>query len=132
MLARYTREQSSPISLDQYFEVCEQLGIEPDPQKMPLTESDFPAEVQVAFFMFNLLSDVWEGMSGTYMGKDWSHCQQLFDIYEVEDKKTTLYFMKLYERTLMNQRAEDAEQRRKQEERKAKSGGKQYTHNVSG
>lgn len=99
---------------------------------MPLTESDFPAEVQVAFFMFNLLSDVWEGMSGSYMGKDWSHCAQLFNIYEVDDQKTTIYFMKLYERILMNHRAEESEKRRKQEERKAKSGGKNYTHNVSG
>ena len=39
---------------------------------MPLSQSEFPIEVQVAFFVFDLLSDVWEGMSGTYMGKDWS------------------------------------------------------------
>ena len=126
------KEQSSPVSIDQYLEICEQLGQEPDPQKMPLTESDFPAEVQVAFFMFSLLSDVWEGMSGSYMGKDWSHCQQLFDIYEVEDKKTTIYFMKVYERILMNHRSEEADKKRKAEERKAKSGGKNYTHNVQG
>ena len=128
------KEQSSPISVDQYLEICEQLGQEPDPQKMPLTESDFPAEVQVAFFMFNLLSDNWEGMSGSYMGKDWSHCSQLFQIYGIEDQKTTIYLMKLYERILMNYRAEEAEKRRKQQERKAKSGGsrKKYTHNVTG
>ena len=132
MLARYIREQSSPISVDKYLEICEQLGEEPDPQKMPLTELDFPAEVQVAFFMFNLLSDVWEGMSGTYMGKDWSQCSQLFKVYEVEDPKITIYFMKLYERILMNHRAEEAERKRKAEERKAKSGGKNYTHNISG
>jgi hypothetical protein len=118
--------------MDQYLEICEQLGTEPDPQKMPLTESSFPTEVQVAFFMFNLLSDVWEGMSGTYCGKDWSHCSQLFDIYNVEDPKTTLYFMKLYERILMNHRSEEADRKRKAEERKAKSGGKNYTHNVTG
>ena len=128
------KEQSSPIPVDQYLEICEQLGQEPDPQKMPLTESDFPAEVQVAFFMFNLLSDNWEGMSGSYMGKDWSHCSQLFQIYGIEDQKTTIYLMKLYERILMNYRAEEAEKRRKQQERKAKSGGsgKNYTHNVTG
>jgi hypothetical protein len=40
--------------------------------------------------------------------------------------------MKVYERILMNQRAEEANQRRKTEERKAISGGKNYTHNVSG
>ena len=126
------KEQSSPVSVDQYLEICEQLGQEPDPQKMPLTESDFPAEVQVAFFMFNLLSDVWDGMSGSYMGKEWSHCSQLFDIYSVDEPKTTLYFMKLYERILMNHRAEESDRKRKAEERKAKSGGKNFAHNVQG
>lgn len=126
------KEQTSPVSTDKYLEICEQLGTEPDPQKMPLTESDFPSEVQVAFFMFNLLSDVWEGMSGSYLGKDWSHCSQLFDIYSVDDPKTTMYFMKLYERILMNHRAEESDRKRKAEERKAKSGGKNFTHNVQG
>lgn len=99
---------------------------------MPLTEQSFPAEVQVAFFMFNLLSDVWEGMSGTYLGKDWSSCSLIFDIYEIENRKETLYFMKMYERTIMSYRAEQAERTRKEQERKAKSGGKEYTHNVKG
>ena len=89
---------------------------------MPLTYSDFPSEVQVAFFMFDLLSDVWEGMSGTYMGKDWSSASFLFQTYEIEDPRQTLYFMKLYEREVMAQRAEEADQRRKQEEQKAKRG----------
>lgn len=108
------------------------MGEEPDPQKMPLTESDFPDEVQVAFFMFNLLSDVWEGMSGSYMGKDWGGCSLLFDTYKVDNPREVLYFMKTYERILMNYRYEEAEKRRKAEERKAKSGGKNYTHNVKG
>ena len=112
--------------------MCEQLGEEPDPQKMPLTESDFPGEVQVAFFMFNLLSDVWEGMSGSYMGKDWSGCDLLFSTYAVEDRKQVLYFMKAYERILMNHRFEEAERKRKADERRSKSGGKNFTHNVKG
>ena len=100
---------------------------------MPLTQSDFPAEVQLAFFMFDLLSDVYEGMSGTYMGKDWSHCDQLFKIWEIDEPRITMYFMKLYERTVMNDRAEEAERIRKQDERKSKSGdGKNYTYNVRG
>jgi len=100
---------------------------------MPLTEQDFPVEVQVAFFMFNLLSDVWDGMSGSYRGKDWSSCGFIFDTYEIEDVKTSLYFMKMYERIILNYRAEQAERRRKEEERKAKSGGnKNFTHNVKG
>jgi hypothetical protein len=114
--------------------MCEQLGQEPDPAKMPLDSSDFPEEVQVAFFIFSLLSDNWDGMSGTYLGKDWTQCTQLFELYEVENKKETLFFMKLYENIIVSYKSEEAEKKRKAEERKAKSagGGKQYTHNVRG
>ena len=40
--------------------------------------------------------------------------------------------MKLYESELVMYRAEKAEQKRKADERKAKSGGKKYTHNIQG
>ena len=99
---------------------------------MPLTRSDFPSEVQVAFFMFDLLSDVFEGMSATYMGKDWSHCTQLFELWEVEDPKVVMYFMKMYENLLVGHRLEEAERKRKAEERKKQTAGKTFTHNVRG
>ena len=101
---------------------------------MPLELSDFPEEVQVAFFMFSLLPDHWEGMSGMYMGKYWDGIEYFFRVWEVEDTKTTLYLMKLYESKLVAFRAEQAERKREAEKRKAKSGGggKNYTHNVKG
>ena len=49
--------------------LCEQLGQEPDPEKMPLETSVFPHEVQVAFFIFELLPDKWDGMSGYYFAR---------------------------------------------------------------
>ena len=99
---------------------------------MPLNPSDFPEEVQVAFFMFSLLPEHWEGMSGTYMGKYWDGIEYFFKLYEVDDRKTILYIMKIYESKLVNYRAEQAEIKRTNEARKAKSGGKHYTHNVKG
>lgn len=109
------------------------MGKEPDPEEMPLDASDLPEEVQVAFFMFSMLSDVFEGMSGTYMGKDWSHAKHLFELYEVDNPKIVVYFMKMYERILMDYRAQEAEKKRKAEERKSKAGGgKNFTHNVRG
>ena len=112
--------------------LCEQLGEKPDPAKMPLEPSDFPEEVQVAFFMFSLLPDHWEGMSGTYMGKYWDGIDYFFKLYEVEKPKEILYFMKLYESEIVSYRAEKADQKRKADQRKTKSGGKNYTHNVKG
>jgi len=101
---------------------------------MPLETSDFPEEVQVAFFMYSFLSDRWDGMSGSYLGKDWTIIDYLFKLHYVDNKKEILYFMKLYESIIVNHRAEEADKKRKAEERKAKSagGGKNYTHNVRG
>jgi len=86
----------------------------------------------VAFFIFDLMTDNWEGSTGFYMGKNWSNIGFLFDTYGVEDRPTVVYFLKSYEILLVNQKAEDAERKRKIEERKAQRGGKNYTHNVQG
>ena len=100
---------------------------------MPLELSDFPGEVQVAFFMFSLLPDHWEGMSGTYMGKYWDGIDYFFKLYEVDNPRVILYIMKLYESIIVQDRAEKAERKRKQSEQKSKaSGGKTYTHNIKG
>ena len=99
---------------------------------MPLEPSDFPEEVQVAFFMFSLLPDHWEGMSGTYMGKYWDGIDYFFKLYKVDNPREILYIMKMYEGIIVSHRADKAEQKRKAEERKSNSGGKNYTHNVKG
>ena len=101
--------------------LCEQLGQEPDPSKMPLEASAFPQEVQVAFFMFDLLSDRWDGMSGMYLGKDWSSADFLFNLYDFDDRKDIIYFMKVYENLVIEERAEQADRKRKAAERRAKS-----------
>jgi len=101
---------------------------------MPLTTADFPAEVQVAFFMYSLLSDNWEGMSGTYMGKDWSIIETLFNIHDVQNREQVLLFMKMYESKIVSYRHKVAADKQKRESKKASSsgGGKEFTHNVQG
>ena len=99
---------------------------------MPLTLSDFPHEVQVAFFIFDFLPDNWEGMSGSYLGKLWDNIEYLFKVYKVSDPSTILYIMKLWEGIIISHRAKSAEKKRKAEERKSAGGGKNFTHNVKG
>ena len=99
---------------------------------MPLDLSELPEEVQVAFFMFGLLPDHYEGMSGTYMGKYWDGIEYYFKMYEIQEPKVILYLMKMYEGALVTYRADKAEQKRKADERKSKSGGKNYAHNIKG
>ena len=98
---------------------------------MPLEASAFPYEVQVAFFVLGLLPDRYEGMSGTYMGKDWSSATFIFEAYNIEDIQSVIFFAKTYETMLVNERAEEQKRKQKQAERRAKGGGSNTFH-VSG
>jgi|TARA_R110000803_G_scaffold208060_1_gene276466 hypothetical protein len=99
---------------------------------MPLETSDFPYEVQVAFFVFSFLEDRYEGMSGQYMGKTWNNLEFLLNLYEVQEPRTIIYIMKLWEVLLVNYRSEKAARKHKAEEKRSSGGGKQFTHKVQG
>jgi len=99
---------------------------------MPLDTSDFPYDVQVAFFIFGFLEDVWDGMSGTYLGKNWNNLEYLFKVFEVEEPRNILYIIKLWENIIVDYRSKKAEKKKKADERKSASGGKNFTHNVKG
>jgi hypothetical protein len=99
---------------------------------MPLETSDFPTEVQVAFFIYGFLEDSWEGMSGTYMGKRWGGLEYLFNLYQVQEPRTVIYIMKIWEGLVVSYRAEKSDQRRKADERRSAGGGKTFTHKVQG
>jgi hypothetical protein len=109
------------------------LGQIPDPDKMPLDASIFPEEVQAAFFVYSLMPDRWDGMSGMFLGKDWSSCEFICKIYKIENIKHIVYFAKLYENLQVSFKAEKTQERQKADERnhKAKS-GENFTHNVTG
>lgn len=129
LLVRFVKQS---LSAETYLKLCEQLGQEPDPEKMPLEASDFPEEVQVAFFMSSLLPDLYDTNAGVYLGKDWSSAAAILDIYEVQDKKTTVYLMKLYELVKIDHSVEKFNVEQEKSKRKAKSGDKKFTYNVSG
>lgn len=99
---------------------------------MPLDTADFPADVQVAFFIFGLMEDVWDGMSGSYMGKNWHNIPYFINLYEVDQPKELIYTLKMYESIIVEDRAKKAERKRKADDRKSAGGGKNYTHNVKG
>jgi len=121
-LIRRRIKQEGDISLEKYLAICEQLGRLPDPEKMPLTDADFPVEVQVAFFIYNYLSDRWDGASGAYMGKDWSSLSITFDMFDiVEDRSLTFQFMKIIEAVTIDTTNEKISQKRKASERAAKA-----------
>ena len=104
---------------DEYLVVCERLGKEPDENKMPIDDKDFPYEVQLAFFIHSLMPDRWDGMSGSYLGKDWSALGALYDIHDIEDKRTVTFFLKNVDILVTNQINKEVEKKQKQRERKS-------------
>lgn len=71
------------------------MGTEPDPEEIPPEMEDFPFEVQEAFDVYYRLPDMWDGMSGTYLGKDIGPLEMLFDLFNVSDRRTALDFISI-------------------------------------
>jgi len=107
--------------LDTYLDICEQKGIEPDPNEMPPTMGDYPLEVQVAFLLHDLLPDRWEGMSGSYLGKDYSSLSLLLETWEVQNKKDCIFWIKNIEARNADKINKEMERKRKARESKGKN-----------
>ena len=117
-LENYFDNSSAKMTREQYFMMCEQLGSEPITSEIPTDFSDFPFVVQQAIQIFSIIPSIWEGMSGTYMGKDYSILPYLFnEIYEVENKQLMMKFILMIENIVREQYA----QQQKARQRKAKT-----------
>ena len=80
----------------------------------------YPYEVQMAFFIYSLLQDNWDGMSGMYMGKYLAGLSTLLDIYEIEDRKTVVYFITAIDRERMTSINEEVKRKNEASKRKGK------------
>ncbi len=100
-----------------YLAVCDRLGKEPDPEKVPMEPQYYPYEVQIAMQIHSLLPDRWDGMSGYYMGKDWSSIDTHLKAHSVEDTVTSLFFIKALEANNMKVMNDNLEKDRKKQEK---------------
>ena len=82
--------KSQTKKFEEYLLVCERLGKEPNLAKIPMDKGNYPYEVQLAMSIHEVLPDRWDGMSGSYLGKDWSSVGTYLDAYETEDKPKIL------------------------------------------
>tara|TARA_Y100001937_G_scaffold12487_1_gene15881 strand:+ start:2392 stop:2685 length:294 start_codon:yes stop_codon:yes gene_type:complete len=96
------------------------MGVEPKEEDVPKDPSTFSLEAQQALIMLNVLPDKWEGMSGSWLGKEYAGLLDIMDLYQIEDKKQVFELLKVCEDELGKFYAE----RRKQQEQlsKAKKG----------
>lgn len=85
------------MTKEQYFEMCEMLCSEPVEDEIPIEIADLPFEAQIAYSLYVSLNDNWEGMSGSYLGKQLQGIGEVMDIMGIEDKKATLEIVFLFD-----------------------------------
>jgi len=79
------------MTKDQYFEMMEQMGEEPNWDKCPPDWEDFPEIVITALNIFNSLGDRLYPDIG-YIGKDFTNFDFLLKNYKVESHNTEYIF----------------------------------------
>lgn len=88
------------MDIEQYFEMCEQMGWEPDDERIPIDPSSLSITAQQALILLRSLPDMWEGMSGSWLGKDYSGLTAIMGIYGMEDRRNIFELYKEAEREL--------------------------------
>lgn len=103
------------MSTEQYLLMCEQMGWEPKEEELPKDLSELSLESQQAVILLQSLPDRWDGMSGSWFGKDYSGLDTILDIYDVEDRRLVFELLQIAEDELGKYYAQ------KQKEQKALS-----------
>ena len=121
-LKNYFDNSAAKMTKEQYLLMCEQLGSEPIAEEIPADFADFPYVIQETMQIFSILPDNWEGMSGTYMGKDYSILPFLMsEIFMVENKQLTMKYLLLIGSIVMEQHTQ--KQKARQRKQKSSKGG---------
>ena len=108
------------MDTEQYLQMCAQMGWEPKEQEMPKDPTHLSYNIQGALVLFNALPDIWEGMSGTWMGKDYSGLMDIMNIYNLDNKKDIFSLLKIAEGEAGKFYAEKAKQKESLDEAKAR------------
>jgi len=100
------------MTADQYILMCEQMGWEPKEEELPQDGSNLSLECQQALTVLISLPDIWEGMNGTWLGKDYSGLGTIMDIYEIDDRRAVFTLLKEAESLLGKYYTQQSKSRR--------------------
>ena len=73
-----------------YYEMCEQLGTNPDDGEIPIDYDDLMGQTQQALNLFQYLPDKWDSMGGGYLGKDLSSIKFYLELLDISDWTTII------------------------------------------
>lgn len=102
--------------------MCEMLGSEPVESEIPVELSDFPSEIQQAFTIYGMLSDIWDPMGGSYLGKDYANVFDFFSLYEIQNKQEQLFYISVLKEIDSSRSSVIAEKQRLRQNQLGKGG----------
>jgi len=88
------------------------MGWEPKEEELPQDGTNLSLECQQALTILNALPDNWEGMNGTWLGKDYSGLSAVMDIYQVESRREVFELLKEAESILGTYYAQQTKSRK--------------------
>ena len=88
------------------------MGWEPKEEELPQDGTNLSLECQQALTILNALPDNWEGMNGTWLGKDYSGLGTVMGIYEIESRREVFELLKEAESVLGKYYAQQAKSRK--------------------
>ncbi len=94
--------QPENISKEKYLALMEQLGKEPDPDKMPLDYSDLCSDCQIAINIYNRLGNRVYGDVG-FVGKDYTNLPILIEVFEITNKDYLINLLNVLDSFNINQ-----------------------------
>lgn len=68
-----------------YYEMCEQLGTNPEDGDVPVDYNDLLKQSQQAISLFEYCTDRWDTMNGSYLGKDLANIEYLLKLLKVDE-----------------------------------------------
>ena len=93
------------------------MGVEPKEEDIPKDPSTFSLEAQQSLVLLNALPDIWEGMNGIWLGKNYNGLMDIMDLYSIEKKKEVFELLKVCESEL----SKFYSQKRKEQEQRSKA-----------
>lgn len=83
------------MDVEQYYNMCDMMGVEPNPDDLPPSLSELPLEVQLAYDIYQVLPVRIAEFSGVYLGKDYGLLGFFLDMYEVTDSSWRKFYFKI-------------------------------------
>lgn len=116
---KYLTNTKSGMTYEKYLNICDQLGEEPDINKIPPSLDDFPESMQKAIIIYNMLGDRIQADIG-YLGKDYSSLDVLIDIHNIDNKEIFMETIFRLDQQAIEKSREDLSRKRKELEAQSK------------